>query len=69
MRSAMSSMVALAGLLGALPALPDKTPIGIKTDLEGEYFFIDMAGTANNPVLVVKRVSLDFTYYIKREFD
>jgi hypothetical protein len=59
----------LVGLLDALPALADETPIEIDTDLDGDYFIVEKGGTENMPVVVVKRVEPDVTYYVKREFD
>jgi len=69
MKSMISYLLALAGLSGVLTIFADETPLEIKTDLEGDYFIVSKGGTANKPMLLVKRVSSDFTYYIKREFD
>ena len=69
MYSAIRSSVILAGLLGVLPCFSAEMPIDIKTDLEGQYFIVEKTGSANKPVLVVKRAAANFAYYIKREFD
>ena len=69
MRSGMRSIAALAALLGVLPTFADETPIDIKTDLEGDSFIVEKGGTVSNPVLLVKRVAPNVTYYVKREFD
>jgi hypothetical protein len=69
MRSNTALIVALWGSLGPLSAVADDTPIDIKTDVQGQYFLVEQAGTAANPTLVVKRAQPGYNHYIKREFD
>lgn len=69
MHSTVRYMLALVGLMEGLTACAEETPLDIKSDLDGDYFIVEKRGTVNNPVLVVKRVSTDFAYYIKRKFD
>jgi hypothetical protein len=69
MRSNTILISVLAGSLVALSATAGDTPIKLKTDLEGQYFLVEQGGTANNPILVVKRDDAGYEYYIKREFD
>lgn len=69
MNSTLRCMLALVGLSAVMTAFADATPLDIKTDLEGDYSIVEKGGSAKNPVIVVKRVTSDFTYYIKREFN
>ena len=69
MHSKTALVLALTGSLGTLAALADDTPIDIKTDLEGQYFIVEKGGTADKPILLVKRAGPGFNHYIKREFD
>jgi hypothetical protein len=69
MRAKLRCCVVMTGLVGTLSAVADDTPVDIKTDLEGQYFLVEKAGTATAPTLLVKRVASYGTHYVKREFD
>ena len=69
MRSNPVLFVVLVGSFWALSARAEDTPIDIATDIKGQYFLVEKAGTAANPTLVVKRSKPGYSYYVKREFD
>lgn len=47
----------------------DDVPLDIKTDLKGKFYLVEKAGSTDNPTLVIKSVSGDYSDYSKREFD
>jgi len=66
----MRLIALMAVPLAAASAFAAEYPIDIKTDLKGSKFFVvEKSGTANNPIVVVKRVAGTTNSYTKREFD
>lgn len=59
----------LAGLAMLTPAVAEEKPIDINTDLEGQYFIVEKAGTPDKPIVLVRRAATSYDYYVKREFD
>jgi hypothetical protein len=47
----------------------DDVLLDIRTDLHGKFYLVEQAGSSNNPTLVIKSVSGDYSDYSKREFD
>lgn len=69
MNSKTLSALLLAAALFPFAALAEDTPLDIKTDLKGKFYLVEKAGTTNNPELVIKSVSGDYSDYTRREFD
>ena len=69
MRAEFSLMVALSGLLGALPTFADERPIELNTDLKGQYFIVEQSGAPNALTLVTRRATGEKSVYTKQELD
>ena len=66
----MRFFAVVPAILACSVAFAAEYAIDIKTDLKGSKFFVvEKSGTANNPMVVVKRVSGTTSSYTKREFD
>lgn len=69
MRFAQICTLLVSGTLLASPVLAEETPIHIDTDLSGDYFIVERAGTEQQPIVTVKNAGPGFSHFIKREFD